>query len=87
MTLQGFSFGSAAEIDAEAKEKDHSGEVGFGLGDGDDVVAAQAGVEAGWLESKVVAADHGIAKKPVLNVHGSHESGGDFEMFHQSEPE
>jgi hypothetical protein len=33
MNLQGFSFGSAAEVDAEAKEKHHAGEVGFGLGE------------------------------------------------------
>ena len=36
MTLQDYSFGLAAEVDAEAKEKDHASEVGFGFGDGCD---------------------------------------------------
>jgi hypothetical protein len=36
MTVQDYSFGLAAEVDAEAKEKDHASEVGFGFGDGYD---------------------------------------------------
>ena len=41
MTLQGFSFGSAAEVlDDEAGEEGDGVEVGFGFGDGYDEVAA-----------------------------------------------
>jgi len=41
MTLQGFSFGSAAEIlDDEAGEEGGGVEVGFGFGDGYDLGAS-----------------------------------------------
>ena len=49
MTLQGFSFGSAAEIlEDKAGEEGDGGEVGFGFGDGYDfrAAAAEAPVEA-----------------------------------------
>ena len=47
MTLQGFSFGSAAEIlEDKAGEEGDGGEVGFGFGDGYDLVA----IEAGFVE-------------------------------------
>ena len=48
MTLQGFSFGSAAEIlEDKAGEEGDGGEVGFGFGDGYDLVAFEAGFVEG----------------------------------------
>jgi len=41
MTLQGFSFGSAAEVlDGDASEEDDGIEEGFGFGDGYDFCAS-----------------------------------------------
>ena len=48
MTLQGFSFGSAAEmLDDDAGEESDGGDVGFGFGDGYDLVAFEAGFGEG----------------------------------------
>ena len=51
MTLQGFSFGSVAEIlDGSAEDEEDAGEVGFRFGDSYDLAAFEAGLCEGLLE-------------------------------------
>ena len=48
ITLQGFSFGSVAEIlDASTEDQEDAGEVGFRFGDGYDFGARKAGFAEG----------------------------------------
>ncbi len=43
-------FGSAEEVNGAAEEEDHAGEVGFGFGDGYDLVAFETGLAEGLLK-------------------------------------
>jgi hypothetical protein len=62
MTLQSFSFGSAAEVlDDDAGEKGNGVEVGFGFGDGYDFCASEAGLAEGIFKGVSYETASGIA--------------------------